>query len=100
MCNAMVRTSFILAVVTLIFELLSRLDLRNHKACCDLYMTFDLGSAKMFSSSIFETYSPMTKIYGMLQLNYLMYFYLIVTSTLTPILQLIVLQLHKFWFTY
>ena len=35
---------------------------------CDLSVTFDLDSARMFSNATFEIYYPTTKICGLLQL--------------------------------
>ena len=56
---------------------------------CDLGHTFDFDSARMFSTTIFDTYisyhkdTYMDYIYGT---DYYMYFYIIVVSLLTAIL--------------
>ena len=68
---------FDLALVTMAFIILSGLYHRNCKtlvrgvgaAYLQYYsVTFDLGSARMFSTSIFSNVYPFTKIYGLLSL--------------------------------
>ena len=52
-------------------------------------VTFNLGSAKVCSSAIFETYFSYDKDIWIAAIVYYMHFYIIVPFSLTAILQLI-----------
>ena len=61
----------------------------------DIGVTFDLGSAKLFSAAIFEIISP--KAVQIPIADYLFIFYLIVLFPLTAIFQLIKSSANKFY---
>ena len=50
---------------------------------CKLGVTFALGSTRMFSAGILQTYFPM-KTLRIATTNYCLYLYLIVLSLVTP----------------
>ena len=70
------------------------LNLRNtwlQELMCPFCVTFDFGSAKVFSTATFETYFYYHKdYYGLLQLISICTFYLTVLSPLKAIVQLII----------
>ena len=85
MCNVRfdAKLTFDLTVMTLTYKIMS--GLRKRKDCrmgvgvqdgcrcpaswCDLDLTFDLAKCFLIFTAIFETYTPITKICGLLHLT-------------------------------
>ena len=64
----------------------------------DLGVTFELYPSRIFSSTTFEIYFCCYKATQNVATDYYIYFYLIVLSSLTAILQINQLALHIFSF--